>query len=40
MISTNEPGCNGEIPSADMGEGMQDNTDHSEDMLHALPRLT
>lgn len=29
-VSTNEPGSNGEIPSADIGGGMQDHTDHSE----------
>jgi hypothetical protein len=30
-VSTNEPGCNGEIPSADMGGSMQDYTDRSEE---------
>ena len=30
-VSTNEPGSDGEIPSADMGGGMQDCTDHSEE---------
>ena len=30
-VSTNEPSSNGEIPSADMGGGMQDCTDHSEE---------
>ncbi|WP_337028230.1 Tn7-like element transposition protein TnsE [Vibrio cholerae] len=30
-VSTNEPGSNGEIPSADMGGGMQDSTDHSKE---------
>lgn len=30
-VSTNEPGSNGEIPSADMGGGMQDCTDRSEE---------
>lgn len=30
-VSTNEPSNNGEIPSADMGGGMQDCTDHSEE---------
>ncbi|GAA6171258.1 hypothetical protein NBRC116592_09280 [Colwellia sp. KU-HH00111] len=30
-VSTNESGSNGEIPSADMGGGMQDCTDHSEE---------
>ena len=29
-VSTNEPGDNGEIPCADIGGGMQDNTDYSE----------
>jgi len=31
IVSTNEPGSNGEIPSADMGGGVQDCTDHSEE---------
>jgi hypothetical protein len=31
QVSTNEPGSNGEIPSADMGGGMQDCTDRSEE---------
>lgn len=30
-VSTNEPSNDGEIPSADMGGGMQDCTDHSEE---------
>ena len=30
-VSTNEPGSDGEVPSADMGGGMQDHTDHSEE---------
>lgn len=30
-VSTNEPSNDGEIPSADMAGGMQDNTDHSEE---------
>lgn len=30
-VSTNEPGSNGEIPSADMGGGMQDCTDLSKE---------
>lgn len=30
-VSTNEPGSNGEIPSADMAGGMQDNNDYSEE---------
>lgn len=30
-VSTNEPGSNGEIPCADMGGGMQDCTDRSEE---------
>ena len=31
QVSTNEPSSNGEIPSADMGGGMQDCTDRSEE---------
>ncbi|MEJ6122803.1 Tn7-like element transposition protein TnsE [Vibrio sp. 2-Bac 85] len=30
-VSTNEPGSNGDIPSADMGGGMEDSTDYSEE---------
>jgi len=37
IVSTNQPGSNGDIPSADMGGGMQDCTDHSEEYA---PRFT
>lgn len=30
-VSTNEPGSDGDIPSADIGGGIQDHTDHSEE---------
>jgi len=40
QVSTNEPGSNGEIHSADMGGGMQDCTDRSEEYASRLRPLT